>query len=64
MAWLLAHAANTLLIPGTRTISHLEENIGAAGVALNDDALASLDAVTTPEASPRYRHGIEAFQDR
>ena len=64
LAWLLAHAPNTLLIPGTRSIAHLEENIGAAGVALNDDALARLDAVSTPETSPRYQHGIEAFQDR
>jgi pyridoxine 4-dehydrogenase len=64
LAWLLAHAPNTLLIPGTRSIDHLEENVGAAGVALNDDALARLDAVSTPEDSPRYQHGIEAFQDR
>ncbi len=64
LAWLLAHSPNTLLIPGTRSIDHLEENVGAAGVALNDDALARLDAVSTPEDSPRYQHGIEAFQDR
>ena len=64
LAWLLAHAPNTLLIPGTRSIDHLEENVGAAGVALDDDALARLDAVSTPEDSPRYQHGIEAFQDR
>jgi aryl-alcohol dehydrogenase-like predicted oxidoreductase len=64
LAWLLAHAPNTLLIPGTRSIDHLEENVGAAGVALDDDALARLAAVSTPEDSPRYQHGIEAFQDR
>lgn len=27
LAWLLAHAPNTLLIPGTRSITHLEENL-------------------------------------
>src|ERR1700741_2269807 len=27
LAWLLAHAPNTLLIPGTRSIAHLEENL-------------------------------------
>jgi aryl-alcohol dehydrogenase-like predicted oxidoreductase len=64
LAWLLAHAPNALLIPGTRSIAHLEDNIGAARLALNDDALARLDAVSTPEGSPRYRHGVEAFQDR
>jgi aryl-alcohol dehydrogenase-like predicted oxidoreductase len=46
LAWLLAHAPNTLLIPGTRSIAHLEENIGAADVALSADAIARLDAVS------------------
>jgi pyridoxine 4-dehydrogenase len=31
LAWLLAHTPNTLLIPGTRSIAHLEENLGAGG---------------------------------
>jgi len=30
LAWVLAHAPNTLLIPGTRSIAHFEENMGAA----------------------------------
>ncbi|MBW0014932.1 aldo/keto reductase [Mycobacterium sp.] len=46
LAWLLAHAPNTLLIPGTRSIAHLEENVGAAAVALGADAIARLDAVS------------------
>ena len=64
LAWLLAHAPNTFLIPGTRSIAHLEENVGAAGVALTQEALARLDGVSTPEESPRYQHGIEPFQGR
>jgi aryl-alcohol dehydrogenase-like predicted oxidoreductase len=46
LAWLLAHAPNTLLIPGTRSIAHLEENIGAADVALSADVIGRLDAVS------------------
>jgi aryl-alcohol dehydrogenase-like predicted oxidoreductase len=46
LAWLLAHASNTLLIPGTRSIAHLEENIAAAEVALSADAMARLDAIS------------------
>jgi pyridoxine 4-dehydrogenase len=46
LAWLLAHAPNTLLIPGTRSVAHLEENLGAEGVTLSADALARLDAVS------------------
>ena len=64
LAWLLTHAPNTFLIPGTRSIAHLEENVGAAGVALTEEALARLDGVSTPEESPRYQHGIEPFQGR
>jgi aryl-alcohol dehydrogenase-like predicted oxidoreductase len=60
LAWLLAHSPNTLLIPGTRSIAHLEENLGAGDVALNAHAIARLDAVTAPGANP-YPHGIEAF---
>ncbi|OBG25545.1 aldo/keto reductase [Mycobacterium sp. 852002-51057_SCH5723018] len=45
LAWLLAHAPNTLLIPGTRSIAHLEENLGAAKVTLSADAIARLDAI-------------------
>ena len=61
LAWLLAHAPNTLLIPGTRSIAHLEENIGAADITLSADALARLDAVGSTEPPA---HGIEAFRDR
>jgi len=46
LAWLLAHAQDTLLIPGTRSIAHLEENVGAADVALSAEAIARLDAVS------------------
>jgi aryl-alcohol dehydrogenase-like predicted oxidoreductase len=60
LAWLLAHAPNTLLIPGTRSITHLEENIGTANVALSAEALARLDAVSAPGDSPQQPHGFEA----
>ncbi len=60
LAWLLAHVPNTLLIPGTRSIAHLEENTGAADVTLDAEALARLDAVTTPGADPSA-HGVEPF---
>ena len=62
LAWLLAHAPNTLLIPGTRSIAHLEENIGAGDVALSAEAIARLDAVAR-RIEPRYEHGIERFTE-
>jgi aryl-alcohol dehydrogenase-like predicted oxidoreductase len=60
LAWLLAHSPNTLLIPGTRSIAHLEENIGAGDVTLSAEALARLDAVTEPGADP-WARGVEPF---
>jgi aryl-alcohol dehydrogenase-like predicted oxidoreductase len=32
-----------LPIPGTGSVTHLEENVGAAGLELSDDELARLD---------------------
>jgi pyridoxine 4-dehydrogenase len=43
IAWLLALAPNTLLIPGTSSLQHLEQNLAAADLVLDDEALASLD---------------------
>jgi pyridoxine 4-dehydrogenase len=43
IAWLLALAPNTLLIPGTSSLQHLEENLAAADLELDDQALTSLN---------------------
>jgi hypothetical protein len=63
LAWLLAHAPTTLLIPGTRSIAHLEENLGAGDVELSPDTLARLDAITAPGSSA-LPDGIEGFVDQ
>lgn len=44
LAWLLAHAENILLIPGTSSLDHLEENLAVAEVELGPDDLAELEA--------------------
>ena len=54
LAWLLTASANTLLIPGTGSIAHLEENMAVADIALSDDAIARLDAITAPGHGPDY----------
>ena len=38
LAWTLQQAPNVLLIPGTSSVSHLEENMAVADVELPDDA--------------------------
>ncbi len=45
LAWTLSVAPNVLLIPGTSSVSHLEENLAAADVELDDDTRERLNAV-------------------
>ncbi|MEU2208911.1 aldo/keto reductase [Streptomyces hygroscopicus] len=45
LAWLLHHASNVLLIPGTANAAHLEANIAVSEIALDAAALATLDGV-------------------
>lgn len=42
LAWLLKRSPNILLIPGTKSISHLQENMKAADIVLTDEEFASL----------------------
>ena len=44
LAWLLHRDERILLIPGTSSVGHLEENLAAADLALDDDDLAALAA--------------------
>jgi len=45
LAWLLARYSGTLLIPGTGSIQHLDENIEAGALRLPASTLAELDAL-------------------
>jgi aryl-alcohol dehydrogenase-like predicted oxidoreductase len=42
LAWLLHLAPNVLLIPGTSSLAHLEENLAAGDLELDEEALAAL----------------------
>lgn len=46
LAWLLARSPNILLIPGTSSVKHLRENIGAAELTLSPEIFAELAALT------------------
>jgi aryl-alcohol dehydrogenase-like predicted oxidoreductase len=45
LAWLLRRAPNILLIPGTSSVSHLQENLAAADLDLPEEALVALDRI-------------------
>jgi pyridoxine 4-dehydrogenase len=43
LSWLLHHADNILLIPGTSSVDHLEDNLKTAGVELTEEDMKALD---------------------
>ncbi|MCA9517683.1 MAG: aldo/keto reductase [Myxococcales bacterium] len=45
LAWVMARGDDVVPIPGTRRRVHLDDNILAMGLALDDDDLAALDAI-------------------
>jgi pyridoxine 4-dehydrogenase len=45
LAWLLRRSPNILLIPGTSSVGHLRENLGAATLQLPPETIADLDAI-------------------
>jgi pyridoxine 4-dehydrogenase len=53
LAWLLRRSPTTLLIPGTSSVKHLEENISAAGVELTNEEYKELSESPFPHASLR-----------
>jgi aryl-alcohol dehydrogenase-like predicted oxidoreductase len=48
LAWLLAQGGDIVPIPGTKRVSRLEENAGAAGVRLTTEQLNRLSAIEPP----------------
>src|ERR1700712_1779183 len=46
LSWLLNHADNILLIPGTSSVEHLEENIKTTWVNLTADDIKELDSIS------------------
>jgi pyridoxine 4-dehydrogenase len=45
LAWLLAHDPHILLIPGTSSLKHLDENVATADVRLDAATMADLDVL-------------------
>ena len=66
LAWLLHRGEDIGPIPGTKRRRYLEENVGAASIALSSSEIANLDAALAPEkvAGPRYNERLMATIDR
>jgi aryl-alcohol dehydrogenase-like predicted oxidoreductase len=66
LAWLLHKGPDIVPIPGTKRRRYLEENVGAADVALSAAEMSALDAALAPEkiSGPRYGPKMMAQVDR
>ncbi len=51
LAWVLKRSPNLLPIPGTSQVSHLEENVAAAQLALSDEEFEQLDRAAKSPAT-------------
>ena len=65
LAWLLARGAQVVPIPGTTSLKHLEENLGASAVALPNHTVARLDALINQQTvvGARYNPVTQAEID-
>jgi aryl-alcohol dehydrogenase-like predicted oxidoreductase len=64
LAWLLAQKPWIVPIPGTRRLERLEENMGAAGLALTPEDLGELETVAAIVQGPRYPDHLEELTGR
>ncbi|PJJ17451.1 aryl-alcohol dehydrogenase-like predicted oxidoreductase [Janthinobacterium sp. 67] len=56
LAWLLAQGDDIVPIPGARSLAHLEENVSATQVLLNETELAAIGAAIAPAAVQGARY--------
>jgi len=66
LAWLLHKGEDIVPIPGTKRRKYIEENVGAASIALSVDDMTRLDDALRPEAiaGPRYNERAMGWVDR
>jgi len=56
LAWLLAQGEDVLPIPGTRSLTRMEENLGALDIALSAEELARIDEAVPAGAAAGSRY--------
>jgi aryl-alcohol dehydrogenase-like predicted oxidoreductase len=64
IAWLLARGEDIVPIPGSKSIAHLEENIGAVNIELTRDDLARIDEIAPKGAAAGDRYTNMATVNR
>ena len=64
LAWVLAQGDDIVPIPGTKRVKYLEENVGAAAIALSAADLTELGALASRTAGPRYNPAMMSMVER
>ncbi len=63
LAWLLQKAPHTVPIPGTTSVAHLLEDLGAGDVQLSPDLCASLDATINQRTVTGARYNAQSSSE-
>ena len=59
LAWLLARGEHVIPIPGTTSVAHLHDNLGAPGVTLSPAQMARLDTLINAHTVSGERYGAQ-----
>jgi aryl-alcohol dehydrogenase-like predicted oxidoreductase len=62
LAWVLSRGEHIVPIPGTRKISRLDENVGAAEIALSESELAAIERVMPRGAASGTRYAEQGMR--
>ncbi|KAK0234588.1 NADP-dependent oxidoreductase domain-containing protein [Armillaria nabsnona] len=62
LAWILAQGNDFVVIPGTKKIKYLEENLGAAKVKLSQEEIAAIRKLSEESNIPGERYGAGAME--
>ena len=63
LAWLLTRGEHVITIPGTSSIEHLRDNVGAATVTLAPEVVARLDALINRHTVAGDRYGAQSASE-
>jgi aryl-alcohol dehydrogenase-like predicted oxidoreductase len=63
LAWLLHKAPHIIPIPGTGSVAHLQEDLGAADVKLDAGLLAKLDALINQHTVTGHRYSAQSASE-
>jgi aryl-alcohol dehydrogenase-like predicted oxidoreductase len=63
LAWLLHKAPHIIAIPGTTSVEHLQEDLGAADIALGADVLARAESLINQSTVKGHRYSAQAITE-